>query len=624
MTTPGPQQTLPRLADALREVSGRLAEIGDELRVLQVAAPPPQHAPQPAPQSAPQPVSQPAPQPWPEPYPFAPYGWHPHPPRPEPARPSVPWGNQPPPIAHRDVRPPRPGLVERLSREGAGSRLLAWLGGGVTLAGVVLLLVLAVQRGYIGPLPRILAGAGLGAALVAIGLVLLRRDAGRVGGLAVTATGFAGLYLDVVAATSGYRFLPVWGGLLAGLAVAAAGIAVADRVRSQVFAVFVVLACVLSAPILTGGPDALLLGFLLVLQIATAPVHVNRSWRGLALAAGVPPVVAALAVGGATADAGLVLALCVVTGVVQLAVAAASALRDHGDRTALGLAASAPLPVLLAAAVPGAPAAAAVVLAGVAALFATVWVLERVAVLRVGAAFALVAGFAAVVAGFEAICLAFADDARTVAVLAVAVLLALLGERLRYAGAVVAAAAVGGIGLLAMLGGTAPLAWLARPPRGEVAVGDLAAAGVAGVLLTLGVLTLARAADRVVGDDVAAARTRWIAAAVLALYGTSTALLAAGFAISPDADGFRAGHVLVTVSWTVTAIVLLLRRIDAAPYRVAGLALVGAAVAKLALFDLASLSGIPRVTAFLAAGLVLLAAGAKYAAMVSRQPGGST
>ena len=74
---------------------------------------------------------------------------------------------------------------------------------------------------------------------------------------------------------------------------------------------------------------------------------------------------------------------------------------------------------------------------------------------------------------------------------------------------------------------------------------------------------------------------------------------------------------LVTLSWTVGAFVLLLRHVDSAPLRVTGLALVAAALAKLVLFDLASLSGIPRVLAFLGAGLVLLAAGARYARLTA-------
>ena len=84
-----------------------------------------------------------------------------------------------------------------------------------------------------------------------------------------------------------------------------------------------------------------------------------------------------------------------------------------------------------------------------------------------------------------------------------------------------------------------------------------------------------------------------------------------------DRTGFLLGHVLVTVSWTVGALVLLLRGIDSAPARAAGLSLVGAALVKLVLFDLSSLDGLARVAAFLVAGLVLLAAGARYARLVS-------
>ena len=45
--------------------------------------------------------------------------------------------------------------------------------------------------------------------------------------------------------------------------------------------------------------------------------------------------------------------------------------------------------------------------------------------------------------------------------------------------------------------------------------------------------------------------------------------------------------------------------------------LVAAAVAKLVLFDLVALDGLARVAAFLGAGLVLLAAGTRYARLVA-------
>jgi uncharacterized membrane protein len=109
----------------------------------------------------------------------------------------------------------------------------------------------------------------------------------------------------------------------------------------------------------------------------------------------------------------------------------------------------------------------------------------------------------------------------------------------------------------------------------------------------------------------------WVAAGVVARYGASGAVLSTGLLISPERAGFLLGHVLVTVSWTVGALALPLRGIDVLPLRVAGLALVAAALVKLVLFDLSSLDGIARVTAFLVAGLVLLAAGARYARLVA-------
>jgi uncharacterized membrane protein len=94
-------------------------------------------------------------------------------------------------------------------------------------------------------------------------------------------------------------------------------------------------------------------------------------------------------------------------------------------------------------------------------------------------------------------------------------------------------------------------------------------------------------------------------------------MLSVGLLISPDRAGFLLGHVLVTVSWTVGALVLLLRGIDVVALRVAGLSMVVAALAKLVLFDLSSLDGMARVLAFLVAGIVLLAAGARYAKLVA-------
>lgn len=114
----------------------------------------------------------------------------------------------------------------------------------------------------------------------------------------------------------------------------------------------------------------------------------------------------------------------------------------------------------------------------------------------------------------------------------------------------------------------------------------------------------------------------WVVAGLGVLYGATASTVAVALLVLPNQTGFFTGHVVVTVSWTVAALVLLARGLRSAPIRAAGLSLVGAAVAKLVLFDLSALDGVARVAAFLGAGLVLLTAGTRYARMVAEaEPG---
>jgi uncharacterized membrane protein len=142
--------------------------------------------------------------------------------------------------------------------------------------------------------------------------------------------------------------------------------------------------------------------------------------------------------------------------------------------------------------------------------------------------------------------------------------------------------------------------------------------GLTGAVLAVTAITLCWAVFRlgVLGGDEHAPHG-WVPAGLVALYGLAATLLSVGLLISPDRDGFLLGHVLVTVLWTVGALVMLLRGIDSVPLRVTGLSLVVAALTKLFLFDLASLDGMARVAAFLVAGLALLGAGARYAKLVA-------
>ena len=109
----------------------------------------------------------------------------------------------------------------------------------------------------------------------------------------------------------------------------------------------------------------------------------------------------------------------------------------------------------------------------------------------------------------------------------------------------------------------------------------------------------------------------WVPIGLVGLYGATSLVVTVALLVSDTRAGFTAGHAVVTVSWTVAALVLLARGISRSALRITGLVLVAAAVAKLVLFDLVALDGLARVAAFLGAGLVLLAAGTRYARLVA-------
>ncbi|WP_189221579.1 DUF2339 domain-containing protein [Saccharothrix coeruleofusca] len=591
---------LTSLADEIGRMSRRLAALGEELRresaarVAASAAPAPAEADQ-----------------RPEPEPPRAAGW-----QPAPAPPEVRWAPQrshdsPWPLP---TRTPAPSLFERLSRDGAGSRLLAWVGGAITTLGVVMLLVLAVQRGYLGPVPRVVGGALLGVALIAVGVRLHRSPTSRTGAFALAATGFAVLYLDVVAITSIYGYLPPVGGLVAGLLVAGAGLLLAMRWDSATFAIGVVAACAVCAPVLTEGFTLLLVAFLLVLKVAAAPVHLKRDWPPLAVVAGVPPLVAVLAAVPGE-DLWTVNVVALVAAVVGVAGAALTARFRPADRTAIGLLVGAPAPALLVSVLLDRPQSA-VVAAGAAVPVLAVWALGRG---RLPSAFTAAAGGVGVLALFQATATALEGSTRAAAVLAEAALLAFLATRLRSRGPLVGAVALGGVGGVLVLGDALPLNLLLEPWRFTAPTTEVLVAGLlAGLVLLVTAVVVAWAATAVgVLDDLGDRLVAWICVGVVGLYAVAGVVLCSTLLVSRTVTGFLFGHTIVTISWAVAALVLLIRGIDVPALRACGLVLVGAAVMKLLLFDLAALSGFARVLAFLGAGLVLLTAGTRYAKLVA-------
>ena len=90
--------------------------------------------------------------------------------------------------------------------------------------------------------------------------------------------------------------------------------------------------------------------------------------------------------------------------------------------------------------------------------------------------------------------------------------------------------------------------------------------------------------------------------------------------VNDDDLRLREGLATLLIAGVATYLLMhgLSRSRDAALALRAGLALAGCAVAKLLLFDLATLDGIVRIVAFLGAGLALLAMGTGYARALDR------
>jgi hypothetical protein len=291
------------------------------------------------------------------------------------------------------------------------------------------------------------------------------------------------------------------------------------------------------------------------------------------------------------------------------------------------------LPVLLVAiGLPRLPGALVAGLVAVALLLAVV-ALDRAAAPTGHRGLAVVAGAAGTAALLVATVIAVGGGPGSLPLLAEAALLGLIAVVARRPGPLVAGGVLALIGGLVALGEDAPVDLLADFPVSPFVVtapGGTATAGVLGELAGALATSLALVAVAAIGllalARLGALRDRTRAAVlvsalgVVGLYGATGAVVSASLLVSPTRGAFLVGHVLVTVSWTAVALVLLARGLQApttALPRILGGVLVVAAVIKLVTFDLTALDGLARVAAFLGAGLVLLAAGSRYARAVA-------
>ncbi len=525
----------------------------------------------------------------------------------------------PPPTAA--ARPPREPWYRR---EGAVTRVLAVAGAVVTLAGVAMLLVIAVHYGFFGPVARVSAGAVLAATLGVLGARQGRVELagrGRVGAapVALVATGGAAGYLDVVAMTSGYGWLPAVPGLVLSLGVAVAGLWLARVWVSEQLAVLMVAGAAAFAPVVAGGTGWVLSGFLAVLAAAGWWAG-GRATRQVLTLVRTTPVTLSLVAGALATDSTaellglLAIALLVLLG--TLATSTLSVHHDPYDATASAALGSAVVGMLAVTAALPDPARPTLLALTAALLLLAATALGRPPVGPVALHLVVVAA----VGGSTAAVLAVVAGAPTRFVTTGLLLLA-AGH---LAGAGVTRTRIA-LGLGAATGAIAVLAWLQHPvalvtPE-HVVWHDMAVALVDSLLAVVVVVlaTWAAAGVRDLGHDLRL--TSVVVAWIVGLLASATALVALGVLVGDRWGdpylGFLVGQALATVTWMLTAGWLLLRSLAQGRYADlalrCGLGLAAVAVAKLFLYDLAALSGVVRSVAFIATGLLLIAIGSRYA-----------
>ena len=533
----------------------------------------------------------------------------------------------PGPLPHYPApqRPPTPQvpLSERLSaafEKGLVGRILAGLGVGVTLIGVVLLLVLAAQAGWLSPGLRVAGGGVLAAALVGTGLWSSRTPESRAGAVALCATGTGAAYLDVLAAAVIYHWLPDAAGLVLCGLIGGAGVALAHRWSSETLGLLVVVPLIVLAPVITGGFTLVTACFMLALSAVGLLVQIHRDWIGLfcarMIAASFALTIALMSAKDDLRADNAAAWLYLAVGLLGFAVAVGGtllALRRTGRGSEYALAAMLSLvPFAMAAlAAQSVPAAIGTLTCAV-VLVILVYAGDALPGVVLGVRQIWLT--AAAVAAYSAVGAITGGDARSVSVLAVAIVCAVAAPNLRSTGKAVlfigtAFAAIGALGFLNSdrLGALIVNEPLSGDRQGWEPVFAVAV-GAAAIAIGYGFQRL---------TDRDSARTMWFCCGVVAVAAVTDLSVSLGVLIDPDA-GFRSGHVAATIVWMATAATLLwFARRGHGPSRAliltAGLVLVAAAVAKLFLFDLAALDGVFRVIVFIVTGLMILTLGSVYA-----------
>jgi uncharacterized membrane protein len=511
----------------------------------------------------------------------------------------------------RAVRPSLPSVPKMDFEDLLGGRILGWLGGSAVVLAAVFFLVMAVSRGWIDEPTRVLLAFLGSTLLLGAGVYLYERQGQTQAALATVGAAIASLYASLTAATTLYDLIdPVVGLGVAGL-LGASATAIAVRWNSPVVAGLGVVGALLAPVLVDAGTTGEALAFMAIALVASTGILLWQRWDWLAsvsFVASAPQVVGWL-------------------------------FDTHGEH----------------------PVRALVVLG----LFWALYVVAAIgyelrvpiAELRASSAMLLLSDAVLVAAGGYLILTDRGNDAAATAwVIALAVShigLGAFGFRGRMSNEIGAGLVAVGLGLSAIglglaLNGPAlvvgwtveavVLAWVAgrtKDRRAELGVALFLALAVGHVLLfeappdalLVGVDSLAKALigiGMIAGACIAVSRLlepepkdRRTALEVIALAAAvyiPSVVIVDTWTTGDASDPGQTAQLLLSAFWSLTGLATIVYGLVRAQraVRMAGLALLGLAVAKVFVFDLSQLDSIYRVLSFLALGLLLLAGAFAY------------
>jgi uncharacterized membrane protein len=198
----------------------------------------------------------------------------------------------PPPPPRREPKVPPPTATPPLERRQIdvsdllGARALAWAGGIVTLLGILFFFVLAVNRGWIGPVARVGLGASAATLVFLAGLELRRRYGETHSALAAVGAGIAGGYATLLCAASLYHLIPNAAALVIAAGIGAIGLVTALVWKAELIAGIGLVGAAL-APVAVaaqGGQTAAGVAFAAIVLAAIVVVATHRRWLALLVA----------------------------------------------------------------------------------------------------------------------------------------------------------------------------------------------------------------------------------------------------------------------------------------------------------------------------------------------------